>query len=366
MTLWLYLLRGFLRAVLAVFAVIAVLVLLFGFVENQRRFGEVPSVAGHDLLTLTLLQAPETLYRVFPLVLMLASLLCFLGLARTSELVVMRAAGISALRLITVPAVASILFGIAFVMAVNPFVAASIRRGQAVEQDFNHTSPSLLSFSKDGVWLRQADEGGGQTVIQAARANAEGTILLEVRLHRFDPEGRIFARIESPSARLITGAWELPGAVAWELQPDQSFAKVSDRQTLRLATTLTGAQIQESFSPPEVISIWALPGFISQMEAAGFSAVRHRLFLQGEIARPVLFTAMVLIGAAFALRPARSGQTGVMMLLSVLCGFLLYFLTDFSATLGAQGQLPLPVAVWTPPIAAILLVTSLLLHLEDG
>lgn len=49
MTLWLYLLRGFLRAVLAVFVVIAVLVLLFGFVENLRRFGEVPSVAGHDL-----------------------------------------------------------------------------------------------------------------------------------------------------------------------------------------------------------------------------------------------------------------------------------------------------------------------------
>ena len=68
-----------------------------------------------------------------------------------------------------------------------------------------------------------------------------------------------------------------------------------------------------------------------------------------EMAKPMLFTAMVLIGAAFALRPTRFGQTGVMMLLAVLCGFLLYFITDFSATLGAQGQIPLPVAVWTPP-----------------
>ena len=65
-------------------------------------------------------------------------------------------------------------------------------------------------------------------------------------------------------------------------------------------------------------------------------------------------------------RPARFGQTGVMILLAVLAGFSLYFLKDFAESLGAQGQIPLAVAAWTPPVAAILLALSLLLHLEDG
>ena len=59
-------------------------------------------------------------------------------------------------------------------------------------------------------------------------------------------------------------------------------------------------------------------------------------------------------------------QTGVMILFTVMAGFALHFLKDFSETLGARGQIPLLVAAWTPPVAAILLALGLLLHLEDG
>ena len=195
MTLVRYLLRGFLRALLAVFAVITLVILLFTSVENLRRFGESGASAG-DIVTITLLQAPEVLYQVFPLVLMLASLATFLRLARASELVVMRAAGISALQLIAVPVMAAVALGVGFVLVVNPFVAASIKRGLALEDEFRGSGSSLLSFSTDGVWLRQADPGDGQTVIQAARTNADGTILSRVLMHRFDEN-----RPSSPGSR---------------------------------------------------------------------------------------------------------------------------------------------------------------------
>ena len=129
MTLGRYILRTFLRSVLGVFAVIALVITLFTSVENLRRYGDGGASAG-DVLQITLLQAPEVLYQVFPLALMLASLTTFLRFARTSELVVMRASGISALRLILVPVVAALGLGMVFVAAVNPFVAASIKRGQ--------------------------------------------------------------------------------------------------------------------------------------------------------------------------------------------------------------------------------------------
>ncbi len=364
MTLTRYILRGFLRAVLAVFAVITLVILLFTSVENLRRFGESGAHSG-EVVRITLLQAPEVLYQVFPLVLMLASLVTFLRFARTSELVVMRASGISALRLIAIPVVTATLLGIFFVAAVNPFVAASIRRGQALEDDFDNQGSSLLSFSKEGVWLRQADPDG-QTVIQAARTNADGTILTRVRMHRFDEMGALYARIDAPAARLTPGAWQLENATEWELDADDRFERTTSGERLQLPTALTSDEILESFAPPKTVGFWDLGRFISQMEESGFSGLRHRLFLQSELAKPALFAAMVLIGAAFALRPTRFGQTGVMILLAVLAGFALYFLKDFAESLGGRGQIPLLVAAWTPPVAAILLALSLLLHLEDG
>jgi lipopolysaccharide export system permease protein len=364
MTLARYLLRGFLRSIVGVFLVIALLVVLVASVENMRRFGDTGAEVG-DVVRITLLEAPETLYQVFPLVLMLASLVTFLRLARTSELVVMRAAGVSAIRLIGIPVMASVALGAVAVAVVNPFVAASIKRGLQLENEFRDLGESLLSVSSDGLWLRQGD-AAGQTVIQAARANSDGTSLSGVRLHRFEADGTLWARIDAPSARLTTGAWYLEEAAVWELQADGTYDRVVADAGIRLPTNLTSQQILESFSPPEMIGFWSLGTFIARMERSGFSGLRHRLFLQSELAKPALFAAMVLIGSAFALRPTRFGQTGVMILLAVLAGFALYFLKDFAGTLGARGQIPLLVAAWIPPVAAILLALALLLHLEDG
>ncbi len=364
MTLGRYILRNFLRSVVGVFAVIALVIILFTSVENLRRFGDSGASAG-DVLHITLLQAPEVLYQVFPLVLMLASLTTFLRLARTSELVVMRASGISALRLISVPVVAALGLGMVFVAAVNPFVAASIKRGQIFEEDFGNAGSSLLSFSKEGVWLRQADPEG-QTVIQAARTNADGTILSRVRMHRFDRAGTLYARLEAPAARLTPGSWLLENASEWLLDAEGRYERTAETGRVNLPTTLTSDEILESFAPPETVGFWDLGRFIAQMEESGFSGQRHRLYLQSELAKPALYAAMVLIGAAFALRPTRFGQTGVMILLAVLAGFTLYFLKDFAESLGSSGNIPLVVAAWTPPVAAILLAVSLLLHLEDG
>lgn len=364
MTLWRYILRKFLRSVLSVFLVIALVVLLFSGVENLRRHADAGAEPG-DIIVVTLLESPDVLYQVFPLVLMLASLTTFLGLARTSELVVMRASGISALRLLRVPVFAAVMVGVMFVAAVNPFVAATMRRGQAMEDGFGSAMTSLLSFSEEGVWLRQADPDG-QTVIQAARTNSDGSILSRVHMHRFDTEGVLYARLDAPAARLTPGAWVLEGAQEWTLQPDGSFAIASQGERINLATALTNDEILESFAPPETVGFWDLPRFIAQMEESGFSGLRHRLFFQTELAKPALYAAMVLIGAAFAMRPTRFGQTGVMILLAVLAGFSLYFFKDFAESLGAQGLVPILVAAWSPPFAAILLALSLLLHLEDG
>lgn len=364
MTLSRYLLAGFVRALLVVFSVILLIVALFGSVDDLRRYGD-SAAQKSDILRLTALGMPQTLYEIFPLVLMLASLTLFLRLSRTSELVVMRAAGISAIRLIAVPVITSVVLGYLSISMVNPFVAATLREGQQLEEEIENRRASFLSFSSEGIWLRQAD-AEGQTVIQAARSNVSGTILSRVTMHRFDEGGTLYSRIEAPVARLTNGAWRIDVATVWEADQDGRFEQTLSQSRYDLPTSLTTEQILESFTAPEMIGFWDLPGFISEIENAGFSGLRHRLFLQSELARPALFAAMVLIGATFSLRPQRFGQTGVMILVAILAGFALYFFKDFAETLGAQGQIPIFVSVWAPSLSAILFALGLLLHLEDG
>ena len=85
-----------------------------------------------------------------------------------------------------------------------------------------------------------------------------------------------------------------------------------------------------------------------------------------ELALPLLLAAMVLVGAGFTMRHARSGRTGIMVLLAIISGFAIFLLRNFAQVLGENGQIPPMLAAWIPPVAAVLLSLTLLLHLEDG
>ena len=76
--------------------------------------------------------------------------------------------------------------------------------------------------------------------------------------------------------------------------------------------------------------------------------------------------AMMMVGAVLCFKHVRAGNAGARILLTVLAGFALFFLRNFAQVLGENGQIPAALAVWTPPIASMLLAVGVLLHLEDG
>lgn len=366
MTVWRYITMRFLTRVLIVLGLLLGLVLLLTMIDNMSR--AAGAGRGTDFaLKLTLTQAPATMSKVFPLVFMLASLWTFLGLSRSSELVILRAAGVSALRFLMFPVIAAILIGGVVVTVFNPVVAVTTQAYSALRDEMSRGGSNVLSLSEDALWLRQGGEDG-QTVIEARRVSADGLILFGVRMHQFDTDNRLLNRIEARSATLGAGEWILRGVSRWNLAATAGASLGSAEQLpeLRIPTDLSQERILDTFASPEAVSIWEMPEFIRSLEHAGFSAQRHRVFYQTELARPALFAAMVLIGAAFALRNIRFGQTGVMILLAIFSGFLLYFFKDLTESLGNAGTVPTVLAAWTPPLIAILLSVTILLHLEDG
>ncbi len=366
MTLANYLLRVFLMRVFVVMLILLFVVALLMFIESLRRAGRADQ--GLDFaLRLTVLEVPAVMAQVFPLILMLGSLATFQALSRSSELVIIRAAGVSAIRFLVVPVIAAFFIGIIAVLVFNPIVAVTKEGASALREEASREGRNVFSLSEDRLWLRQGTRDG-QTVIQANRASVDGRVLFSVRMHQFDPDNRLTGRIEANSATLTPELWILRGVRRWDLAgtADGSLGEAEQIVQLSVPTNLSTSQILDSFAQPETVSFWALPGFIRQLERAGFSGRRHRLFFQSELARPALFAAMVLIGAGFSLRHARFGQTGVMILLSIFAGFLLYFFKDLSESLGNSGDIPIHLAAWAPPMVAIFLALGLLLHLEDG
>lgn len=354
MKLHLYLARRFLAAFAAVGGGFLAVIVLVDLIEGARRN------SGGALRT-ALLHAPGGFQSILPLVMILASIALFLALARSSELVAVRAAGRSAITALMAPLVAALLLALLGLVMLGPMVAATTR---ALEQGSSGGS-SALAVDEGGLWLRQGDEGG-QMVIHAARSGAGGTLLEGVSFLAFARDGRPETRIEAARATLDGGKWQIEDARIWPLTAANPEAAATRETRLTLPATMTAEDIRDSFARPETIALWDLPAFITRLRAAGFSPRLHEVHLQSELAQPMLLIAMVMIGAAFTMRPQRGGRTGLMVLIAVCLAFGVHFLRNFARILGEAGQIPPALAAWAPPVAAVALALALLLQFEDG
>lgn len=365
MTLSLYIARRFAASFGLVFFAFFAVLYLIELVEQIRKFaGDGLNLA--QTAELALLKVPEAAYRILPMVTILASIALFLALARSSELVVIRAAGRSALRMLVAPLWTAFLIGALAVAALNPVVAGLSKRYESLADGYRLGEGSVLSVSREGLWLRQGTEEG-QTVIRADRANLDGTTLYDVSFITFGHQAGPVARYDAGKAELTPGAWLMTDAKEWHFMEGENPEAAAVRHaTMRLPSELTADQIRDSFGTPSSIAIWDLPAFIAALERAGFSARKHHVWLQMELALPLLLAAMVLVGAGFTMRHARSGRSGTMVLMAIMSGFAIFLLRNFAQVLGETGQIPVVVAAWTPPVAAALLSLSLVLHLEDG
>ncbi|MBE3637768.1 LPS export ABC transporter permease LptG [Mangrovicoccus algicola] len=362
MILHLYFARKYLSIFTMILGGFTIFIWLVELLEHIRRY-DAGEMGFLRLSYLAALHLPEVLYQVLTLVVLLSTITMFITLARTSELVITRATGRSALRSLASPAITAFVLGCLVVSLANPLVALS---SKAYERAIDGDGGRVLSVSKEGLWLRQGVDDN-QTAIRAARTNLDGTVLYDTDFYGFDPEGTPIFRIQAAEAALTPDGWQLSQAKIWDLAQDE-IPEAGARQldSYLLPSELTPDQIRDSFGTPSSISIWALPAFISQLENAGFSARTHMVWLQAELARPLSFVAMVFIGAVFTLRHTRMGRTGLMVLLAVLSGFLVYFIANLTQLMGQNGQIPVPFAVWSPSIAAICLALAALLHFEDG
>lgn len=357
-TLSLYLSLRFLRTIAAVFGTVFMLVYTLDFVEIMRRAGDVEGATPALMAQLSFYRTPSVAEQILPFSVLFGSMATLLQLSRKLELVVARAAGISAWQFLQPGILVALLLGAVSVAVYNP-VSAHLKQ-LASKLEARVFARSSAASTGTELWIRQRSVDG-QTIIRADAAVEATTTLSRVTAFTYDDAGHFKERIEAPTAILREGYWEFRDARVLTMsdQP-QSF------ETYLLASKLDTSQVRQSFTPPESVPFWRLQQTIAMTEGAGLDATRYRLQYDVLLARPLLFVAMVLVAASVSLRFFRFGGVGRMVLGGVAAGFILYVLTQMMRDLGAAGLVGSNVAAWFPAMVGSLLGTLALLYQEDG
>jgi lipopolysaccharide export system permease protein len=360
-TLTRYIAMRFLAWCAGVFGAMAIIVFLLDYIELIRRGGTRPEATLLVLLQMAALKQPYMAEQTMPFAILFGTMMLFWRMTRSNELVIARAAGVSAWQFLAPAFAAAFAVGVFAITVFNPVASIMQARYENLESRILHSNNEKMTFSHTGFWLRQSDETGSAAVIHADRMQMSDAKLEGVTVLTYVNDTQLTGRIDAKTAALENGKWVIADGSHWMPgRPSEPFNR------LVLSTNLTPNRIQEGFASPETMSFWQLPGFIALLENSGFSAQRHRLYFDALLARPFLFTAMVLIAAVFSLRMQRRGGVTLMIAVGIASGFALYFFSDVVFALGLAAAIPVALAAWIPTGVSWLVGASLLFHLEDG
>jgi lipopolysaccharide export system permease protein len=359
--LYRYIARQFFGWCAGVFLAFMTIAFLLDYIELIRRAAAKPDATLLVLLEMAALKQPHTAQEIMPFAILFGTMLAFWRLTRSNELVVARAAGVSVWQFMAPPVIGAFLIGVVAVAIFNPAASAMEASYERLEARVLHGTNEQLSLSHAGLWLRQSNDKGDHAVIHADHFLIRQGALKDVTILFLANDAKLTERIDAAEAQLDNGKWDITNGTRW--QPGKAPEPFDH---LSIPTNLTSHKIQESFASPETMSFWELPSFIRLLEVSGFPSQRHRLYFDALLARPFLFTAMVLIAASFSLRMQRRGGTSLMIAGGVASGFLLYFFSDVVFALGLSSTIPTALAACTPTGVSWLLGAALLLHLEDG
>lgn len=350
------------RSLAIALAVIAALIMLIDFVEISRGVGSDVDLSAVRILGLMALKSPQVILQLLPFVFLFGTLAAFVGLNRRSELIAMRAAGVSAWRFVLPAAGAALVFGIITVTALGPLAASA---DGLFQRERARLSGSVAGAeANQAVWIREGDDAR-QIVIRAARQDRARAELLGVTffIYTNDERGlRTFSeRIDAASATLANGSWRLVDAVG--AQAGQRAVRYS---SLSLPSSLADEEAFERFARPQSTPFWSLPAQIARVEAAGFSSTAYQLRLQQLLATPLMFAAMSILAAAFSLRLMRLGDLARMSAAAVVLGFGFFFVNQAASAFGSAEVIPPWLAAWLPPLLTALAAFTLLFYTEDG
>lgn len=359
-TLGLYIASRFTRTVAGMFVSLLVFIVIIDFVDQLRKAAEKADVSMLSLLQLSALKAPIFLDKAFPFACLFAAMVTLTQLNQKMELVVARAAGVSAWQFLMPASIAAILIGIFATLVYNPVAVTAFEMSQNLETRIFDKRDRMKNGKESGYWIRQEDKAG-TSVINARIARNLGQKLDDVRVLRFDEDGTIYERIDAASARFAGSGWILK-----EVEVTGPDAMPKKHDSYEIDSLLTADTLAGVTANPDSVPLWGLPSMAAKARLSGSNPGPYLVQFHSLLSLPLFLVAMVLIASTVSLRFVRFGQVGRMILGGIVCGFVLYTVTKLVTSLGSNGIVPPAVAAWSPSIVAIVFGISILLHQEDG
>lgn len=355
-TITIYMARMFLMRFAGVLAALVIVLLALDLLGESGNILAYPGNGEAEIWRYLSLRAPQIIARFLPFSALLATLITFATLNQHSEIISMKAAGISAHQILAPLVLASI--GIAALSFwFNDRVVARATMTLNAWQQVDYGPIPARRGMKTNIWVRDGDD-----LIHADQVVGRGP---ETRLSGVT----IYDRQGGQLKRIIRGKNGAPATGGWAIG-DVSVFDVERGTVQNLPEFIAGADITPdrftlSTVDADELSFGALRRAIHELKAAGRPTEALESGLWHKISGPMSAILMPLLAAVAAFGTARSGQLFIRAVIGMALGFLYFVADNFTLAMGNLGAYPPLLAAWAPFILFLLIGETVLIRTEE-
>ena len=212
----------------------------------------------------------------------------------------------------------------------------------------------------NGIWLRQKNTKNNleEIKIRANKIYKNNLKLETVTVWFFDQDNRFYKRLDAKEMYLSGNHWFLKSII---LNDDENINK--EVPVMEIGTNLDSEfviqKIVNNFEDVKLFPIFSLPKLINNLESAGFSSRKFKVYFHSLLNYPILFICMGIIGAYFAINSVRSRNHSIYVVLGVISGLFIHVGLNIANAFGSSGMIPIFMSTWL--ITLLFLATSILL-----
>ncbi|WP_338062883.1 LPS export ABC transporter permease LptG [Sphingosinithalassobacter portus] len=355
-TMSLYMARMFL---VRSFAVLAGLVLILQTLDLLSESGRIladPANGDAEIWRYVSLRTPQIIATFLPFSVLLGTVITLMTLNQNSEVIAMKASGLSAHQVLAPLIVAGLLVaGISFAFNERIVARASATLDQWKKVDYG-TMP-IDRGDRANVWVRSENN-----LIEVDQIRGKGNAAHLYGITVYERSGENLRSILMANEGVRDGdGWQVSGARRFDI----ASGTVTPLGTLTLARGVTPDQFTLSSVDADGLSFFELRNAIQELRAVGRPTKALEGSLWHKLSGPLSAVLMPLLGAVAAFGVARSGKLFLRAVVGMALGFLYFMADNFAIAMGNLGAYPPFLAAWAPFMLFLMIGEALLLKTEE-
>lgn len=351
-----YLVKLFLTRSFAVLVLLVLVLLSLDLLGESGKILAVPGNGDAEIWQYAALRLPLLIQRFLPFSVLLGTLIALASLNQHSEVVAMKAAGLSAHQILAPMLIAS--FGIAVLaFAFNETVAVNSARTVNAWSDNDYEPLKSDSGVQTNVWVRDGNDFVRTRVAAGRGADLE---LRGVTMYERDGN-RLINVVEAERAVQVPGGWKLEQVATYNADTN-----TLTRQPTQIAMAgITPDRFSLAKVKPDEQNVATLSQSIAELRAAGRPSDEARAGWWHKFSGPLSIVLMPLLAALAAFGLARSGQVLMRAAAGMALGFAYFVVDNLSLALGNAGAYPAWLAAWAPFMLFLLIGETILIRSEE-